>query len=179
MTGHTKDTCWDIHGKPSNWKLARERRSRGNLTAIEDTATALNPSLFSKKQIEWLQNTFGKTQLQAFTIAAGSIAHKGNPLHVFTAKSKPSTLWIVDSRVSDHMTRNSALLTNFQPCDKDWKVRIGDGSLSKVAGIGSVVLSTSFTLHAVLFVPNLDCNLLSISKLTIDMDCVAKFSKDV
>ena len=119
-----------------------------------------------------------KTQLQASTIATGSIAHKGNPLHVFTTKIS-YLLYGLLIRAFDHMTGNSALLTNFQPCDKDWKVRIVDGSLSKVAGIGSIVLSTSFTLHVVLFVPNLDCNLLFISKLTIDMDCVAKFSKDV
>jgi len=125
--------------------------------------------------MEWLQNTFGKTQLQASTIIAGSIAHKGNPLHIFTAKSKLSTLWIVDAGASDHMIGNTVLLTH----NKDWKVRIADGSLLKVSGIGSVVLSTDFMLHAVFFVPNLDCNLLSISKLTIDMDCVAKFSKDV
>eukprot|EP00261_Vitis_vinifera_P034772 XP_019076015.1 PREDICTED: 5'-3' exoribonuclease 3 [Vitis vinifera] len=36
------------------------------------------------------------------------------------------------------------------------KVRIADGSLSKVAGTGSVVLSRDLTLNSVLLVPNLD-----------------------
>ncbi|XP_052181017.1 uncharacterized protein LOC127794142 isoform X1 [Diospyros lotus] len=71
------------------------------------------------------------------------------------------------------------MLLLLKPCDKEWKVRIADGSLAKVAGIGSAVLSIGLTLKDVLFVPNLDCNLLSVSKLTIDMECVAKFSKDV
>ena len=43
-------------------------------------------------------------------------------------------------------------------------------------GIGSVVLSNNLILHSVLFVPNLDCNLLSISKITKDNRCISKFS---
>ena len=34
-------------------------------------------------------------------------------------------------------------------------------------------------LKSVILVPNLDCNLLSINKLTSDLDCIAKFSKNV
>ncbi|RVW38442.1 Retrovirus-related Pol polyprotein from transposon TNT 1-94 [Vitis vinifera] len=56
------------------------------------------------------------------------------------------------------------------------KVRIADGSLSKVAGTGSVVLSRDLTLNSVLLVPNLDCNLLSISKLTKEKRCITNFS---
>ncbi|RVX04713.1 Retrovirus-related Pol polyprotein from transposon TNT 1-94 [Vitis vinifera] len=51
-----------------------------------------------------------------------------------------------------------------------------DGSLSKVAGTGSVVLSRDLTLNFVLLVPNLDCNLLSISKLTKEKRCITNFS---
>ncbi|XP_052173043.1 uncharacterized protein LOC127788605 [Diospyros lotus] len=76
--GHTKDTCWDIHGKPLDWKPAHERKSNGNFTATEETTSASNSSLFSKEQMEWLQHNFGKTQLQGSTVAAGSIAHKGS-----------------------------------------------------------------------------------------------------
>ncbi|RVW40691.1 Retrovirus-related Pol polyprotein from transposon TNT 1-94 [Vitis vinifera] len=56
------------------------------------------------------------------------------------------------------------------------KLRIADGSLSKVAGTGSVVLSRDLTLNSVLLVPNLDCNLLSISKLTKEKRCITNFS---
>ncbi|RVW56043.1 Retrovirus-related Pol polyprotein from transposon TNT 1-94 [Vitis vinifera] len=56
------------------------------------------------------------------------------------------------------------------------KVRIADGSLSKVAGTGLVVLSRDLTLNSVLLVPNLDCNLLSISKLTKEKRCITNFS---
>ena len=35
--GHTKDTCWKIHGEPVNWKLAWEREVHGNTTESQNT----------------------------------------------------------------------------------------------------------------------------------------------
>ena len=45
-----------------------------------------------------------------------------------------------------------------------------------MAGIGIINLSKNLVLHFVLFVPNLDCNLLFVSKLTPDLGCITKFS---
>ena len=55
-------------------------------------------------------------------------------------------------------------------------VRIADGSLSKVVGIESIVISKDLILKSVLLVPNLSYNLLSISRLTKDLKCVTNFS---
>ncbi|RVW24940.1 hypothetical protein CK203_079530 [Vitis vinifera] len=46
---------------------------------------------------------------------------------------------------------------------------------SKISGTGSIKLTKDLYLDSVLHVPNLDCNLLSISKLARDLQCVAKF----
>ena len=50
-----------------------------------------------------------------------------------------------------------------------------DPSLSKVEGTGLIRISKDLTLNFVLHASNLDSNLLSISKLTRDLNCVAKF----
>ena len=52
---------------------------------------------------------------------------------------------------------------------------MADGSLSKVTGTSSIVISKDLTLDSILLVPNLDCNLLSISKLTYEKNYVTKF----
>ena len=54
-------------------------------------------------------------------------------------------------------------------------IRIVDGSLSRVAGTRSVVISKDLTLKSVLLVPNLACNLLSTSKLTRELKWVTNF----
>ena len=47
--------------------------------------------------------------------------------------------------------------------------------MSSVVSKGIVSISPNRTLHSVLHVPNLSCNLVSISKLTRDLQCVVKF----
>ena len=54
-------------------------------------------------------------------------------------------------------------------------VKIADGSLTKVKGIGIVQISESLSLQSVSHVLNLSCNLVSISKLTKDLNCIANF----
>ncbi|GAV56876.1 UBN2_3 domain-containing protein, partial [Cephalotus follicularis] len=34
--GHTRDTCWDIHGKPANWKRRGLNRSKGFQVSVEE-----------------------------------------------------------------------------------------------------------------------------------------------
>lgn len=64
---------------------------------------------------------------------------------------------------------------NITPCFDNFIVGIDDGSLSKVAGTGSVAISNNLTLDLVLLGPNLDYNLLLVGKLTHEKNCVTKF----
>ena len=73
------------------------------------------------------------------------------------------------------MTRDPNLFNQYSPCTGNFFVRIADGSLSKIAGIGFVIILEDLTLNSVLLVPSLECNLLSISKLTQEINCVANF----
>lgn len=70
------------------------------------------------------------------------------------------------------MIGNAKLLTTYNPSSENLMVRIADGSFSKVAGIESVPITNDLTLRFMLLVPNLTCNLLLISKLTKDLNCV-------
>ncbi|KAK8328008.1 hypothetical protein V6Z12_A11G221900 [Gossypium hirsutum] len=71
---------------------------------------------------------------------------------------------------------DSTLFHTYTPCHNKSRIRIADGSYSPVAGIGEVQMTENFSLDKVLHVPNLSCNLLSISKLTKDEKVLAEFS---
>ena len=73
------------------------------------------------------------------------------------------------------MTGDATIFQNYTPCYGDYMVRIVDSSLSKVAGTGSIAISMDLTLDSFLFVSNLDCNLLSISKFTYKKNYVNNF----
>ena len=77
---------------------------------------------------------------------------------------------IVDSGASNHMTGDASLFQYYSPCREGLIVKITDGSQSKVVGTGSIFLSADLTIQSVLHVPNLDCNFLSVSKLSRDLN---------
>jgi hypothetical protein len=79
--------------------------------------------------------------------------------------------WVINSGASNHMIEMSPLLSSYNPCSGRDKVRIANGSLSPVSGKGSVSVAPSMTLASVLHVPNLAVNLLSIARITIELNC--------
>ncbi|KAG6466722.1 hypothetical protein ZIOFF_075451 [Zingiber officinale] len=60
---HYKETCWDLHGKPANWKPTRKYDHQGNTTTID----APKPSPFTKEQMDAFMQIF-KSQVTANTI---------------------------------------------------------------------------------------------------------------
>lgn len=73
------------------------------------------------------------------------------------------------------MTNCSKLFSTYSPCAGHKKIRIAGGALSTIAGVGSIPISKSLTLYNVLHVPNLSCNVLSISKLKHALNCLDIF----
>ena len=67
------------------------------------------------------------------------------------------------------------LFSTYSPCASNLKVKIVEGTLSLVVGKGSICISEFITLNPILPVPNLSCNLLSISQLTKQSNYSAKF----
>lgn len=47
-SNHTINTCWQIHGKPADWKPARERRANANATVSDYIHKTRCPSHASK-----------------------------------------------------------------------------------------------------------------------------------
>ncbi|KAF7814836.1 Retrovirus-related Pol polyprotein from transposon TNT 1-94 [Senna tora] len=64
--GHTKDTCWEIHGKPPNWKP----RSHSSIAHHVET---IDSQPFSQNQIEFLQKLFGQSSTSSVKIADGTM----------------------------------------------------------------------------------------------------------
>lgn len=113
-----------------------------------------------------LQKLLNKEQSKSSLIGSGSVAQKGPTCHALNATKDYDTSWIVDLGASDHVTGNLTLFQSYQPCIERHKIEIADGSFSRVASKGKVILPNK----------NLTCNLLLISQLTRDLHCVTKFS---
>ena len=103
-----------------------------------------------------------------------SIAQSGNH-SALTSLAHSKEPWIIDSGASDHVKSGSNFFLFYTSCPSSTKIKIVDRSLSSVVGIGSIRVSKYLILHLVFHVPALKCNLLSISKITRDNNCVANF----
>ena len=142
--GHVKATCWKLHGKLADWKPSnrQERDSRAN--AATSTKTSEENSPFTREQIEALQKIFSQASGSSQTSSShvkqhtSLLAHQGTPSLVFSVQNNKPRPWIVDLGASDHMIGNFSILTDFQPCSCHLGVRIADGTISPVAGTGSV-----------------------------------------
>lgn len=68
------------------------------------------------------------------------------------------------------MTGGSTNFSAYETCD-DIRITVADGSVATTAGLGDILLPGFPFLH----VPDLKCNLISISKLTKDYNCAVTF----
>ena len=82
--GHVKDTCWDIHDKPPNWKPRQNSKPRSYQAQLLNQAqppniqtTPPSSSLFNSAQLDQLYKIFSKLQNSnsASLPSTGSLAH--------------------------------------------------------------------------------------------------------
>ena len=174
---HTRETCWKIHGKPPHLKKRSDGRALQTVTeSPQENQVSLSTNPFTKEQLEQLYTLFESSK---FSIDSScSLAQSAN--HLTTVLSSIKTYsdvsWIFDSGATDHMTGCSKLFSSYTPCARNKKIKIADGSFSAIAETGTIHISSLLILKNILHVPNLSCNLLSISKLTHENHCVAKFN---
>lgn len=172
--GHEKNTCWQLIGYPE-WTAERggsrdrggrgssrgQGRGRGN-TANVAHATAPHVSTVSDLTPD---------QLRAITqIIQGKQSGSSEKLSGELLGDV-----IIDTGASHHMTGNRSFLVNMtatSPC----RVGFADGSITMSSSVGDMILSDRLTLRDVLFVPDLNCSLISVSKLLKNMNCFALFT---
>ena len=90
--------------------------------------------------------------------------------HALTAST--ASKWIIDSGATCHMCSDRSFFTTFQSLKQPQEVTLGDGHELKGTGQGTVALKVNLPdkttklceLRNVLYVPQLSCNLVSVSK---------------
>ena len=83
--------------------------------------------------------------------------------------------WIIDSGATDHITSSFAWFQTYSKI-KPVHVNLPNGSWVTALYSGIVRFSSTLVIHNVLYVPNFNFNLISISKLISDLHCTLNFS---
>ena len=152
--GHTKDTCWALHGKPVDWKPKQPNKAHSHQASTETQADKTPTKIcqstssvgFNSDQLAKLYELFSNFQASgqsSTTLSSSSLAKKGTSLIVLSTKSQ-TTPQIIDSGASDYMTDAHHLFSTYSPCAGNLKVKIANGTLSLVAGKWSIRISESY-----------------------------------
>ena len=175
--------CWKLQGKPQNLKQTGSkggnqptRLGQANHTAIvEERSAQLG---FNKSDLENLKHLLNQLEDSNANPSSNSgscsMAQLGTKASI-SFQNNFNTL-IIDSGASNHMTSMYNFFSSYLPCSRKQKIRVADGSFSSVVGQGFVYISPSLTLRSVLHVPNLNYNLLSIGKITKELNCSIEFT---
>lgn len=96
--------------------------------------------------------------------------------HLTCLNCAHSEYWTLDSGTIDNMIACIDLLFNIV-YDNPSIVRIADGSTMKVIGYISIYIGMNTIIHNVLYVSKCKSNLLSIDKLTLELNCCVIFGE--
>lgn len=83
--------------------------------------------------------------------------------------------WVLDTGASNHMTGYGDLLTDQKymlPC----AIGLPNGKQSLSREKGTMIFDDDFPLKNVLFVPELRCNMISVSQLVAELDVVLQIA---
>ncbi|KAI3808617.1 hypothetical protein L1987_24572 [Smallanthus sonchifolius] len=87
-------------------------------------------------------------------------------------------VWVVDSGCTEYITHQLNLLLNKKKTSNESPVVIPNGNAIPVEGRGELTLPGGAKLNEVLYVQNFKYNLLSVSRLSKDLQCAVTFFPD-
>lgn len=169
-TGYLIGKCYQLIGYPSDYKV-KGRNVQANHVNIQQEG--LEDISEDDQYKEFKEYTLWKQMRDKCSSKDPISGASAN----MTGKCFPDshTNWIVDSGASNHITRSKHLLLHNDTVSSAKKVQLPTGEFAHISHIGNYPLSEGDSLKDVLCVPSFKFNLMSVSKVTKDMNCCVKF----
>lgn len=145
-------------------------KREGTKAAYVEASSSPIPGL-TKEQYESFLSTFTGDK-------ANQIRNEPTRMVNFAGNKESNDDWVVDSGATEHITYDPDFLDNKIKSELEVPVTIANGTKVPVKGKGSGILKGGTKIDKVLYVPDLNYNLLSIGKLANDLKCVVSFFPD-
>lgn len=194
--GHTRDKCFKLHGFPADFKFTKPKRVVAQ-AEISDQSTNVvgnssspsqsvgtsfgnSPAGFTPEICSQLMNLLKSAQSSESAGSSVNFAGNLSVLPSFACFSDSNhASWILDSGASDHMCFIKSLFTSMTPLSQPLHISLPNGQLVTILHSGTVPLINDIILTNVLYVPLFKYNLLSINKLTQQLNCTAHFTHNM
>jgi Integrase core domain len=204
--GHNRDGCWFLHphlrpvrekgDRGGKWGGGKKEKrfggfSKGTETdegTSRDESAAQSNSLSGDPSGSSVAQT---VQLNHLLTQLNNLLQQQNPGFVYSnnnfnspkisSSSKVANAcqntnrWVLDSGATDHMTWNKNKLTNITQNKDPQHVIVANGNEVQIHGYGTTKFLTK-DVKNILYLPEFNSNLLSISKITQELNCNVIFS---
>ena len=179
-SGHEKKECWQLVGFPDWWVDRSERggasRGRGRSGRGSNSAGRSRGLASVAHATSSNASAFPEFTQEQWKVLSQKI-HEKSSADKLSGKAKFGDV-ILDTGASHHMTGDLSCLkdvVSIPPCF----VGFADGNKTFAMSMGTFPLSKKISLNIVLYVPALNCTLISVSKILKQTGCLATFSDTV
>ncbi|RVW82826.1 Retrovirus-related Pol polyprotein from transposon RE1 [Vitis vinifera] len=156
---HVRETCWKLNGYPPEHPKHASNRSNHGSTHFKRN-NSHQSSANNVKERKGKQSTNPKANA-----AASGLLQTLLHLHRL----------IIDSGATDHITSSPTLLVNSSKNTFLPPVAMPSGEQAPITSIGNLPLNSAATLKNVLGVPSFKVDLMSVSRVTKDLNCSVTF----
>ncbi|KAK2966571.1 hypothetical protein RJ640_009343 [Escallonia rubra] len=176
-TNHSQEYCFKVIGYPSDWR----KPGKGNSSRADHKQTNSSNAAFTAKmdgENLLIPGLTPSQQQQLMALLNGQEAPGGNPsanMATSNFSGKTENGWIVDTGATNHITHDVNSLSNVEQQHNIPPVQIPDGKTIHVHALRQINLGNRLILDQVLGVPDFCFNLMSVSKLTRDLNCTLTF----
>lgn len=106
------------------------------------------------------------------------MVHTGTTLlTVLSSITGYKNIWVVDYSAMDHITRFRELFSEFSPYFEHTRVQVANNTYAQVMVSRTGVILEFIVLRNVLYVPNIQCNLLCVKCIACQLNCLAILNK--
>ncbi|XP_015161610.1 uncharacterized protein [Solanum tuberosum] len=191
---HSKEQCYKIVGYPADFKSKKkgsissasanqvETSSQSNhRTSPSPTPLQQSATFFTQEQYQQILQLLSKPDGDRSVESPAKVASvdAGNSPCASLCSYDPGE-WIIDTGATHHITSflASPVTNNTTPGDSTSQVHLPNGNTVAVSHIGSTSILANQTISNVLYLPDFQVNLVSVSKLTKELKCMVAFFPD-
>ncbi|GKE37515.1 hypothetical protein Tco_1460920 [Tanacetum coccineum] len=160
--GHICEGCFKLIGYPEWWPRKKGEKNKGQAACVK---TETGPILGL---------TYEDYQLFLKHFSGTGNSERTKPIANMAHKEDEKGEWIFDSGCTEYIN----ILVNKKANHFEAPIVIPNGDSISVKGKGDYILLGGTKVNGVFYVPDFKCNLLSVSRLSRDLQCCISFFPD-
>ena len=163
---HTVDTCFQKHGYPPGFPNGYKPKkafiaASGDIGSTDEDQSSSGVEL-TREQLQSLLALLPSSKPTASSLSSNIVTSYNA---IANGIGNIFMLWVIDSGATDHIACSLTLFVSYYKITPV-TVSLPNKATTLETCMGTVILSSTLTLHNVLYVPTFDVNLVSVQRLT-------------